>query len=151
MSEEFKKYDADTKTVAHNMRLTKDAEVLSEGNGERPPMIRLSFVDTSRDKEDEDKWVDVIPRDGDAVQASFMKKGDVLGYEGHETMRKWGDNKDKISFRIKGAQLHIPISLFLQLKERGFVPGQKNTGASKGKPTATPAKKPARPVVNLDD
>ncbi len=109
-------------------------------------MVRLTFVDSSRNEADCEMWIDCVVQDRQAQLATFLQKGDTLGVEGHLTMRKYGE-PEKVGIGIRRGELHIPIDLFVKLKERGFTPGE---GGGGKKPAAPPAKKP-RPTVNLDD
>lgn len=151
MSEEFRKYNSDIETKAMNIRLTKDAEVKGDN------FVKLTFAAESTGEMDATMWWDVIPFDGQAPIASFLKKGDIISVTGRPTLQKWGDDDAKFSLTLKNARLHLDPNLVAELKERGFVPGSKSTGGgakpgAKGKaPPPKAAGKGKRPVVNLDD
>lgn len=147
---EWKKYNSDFRSDGFNIRLTDDAEVLGEN------FVKFTFAAESANEGDETMWIDVIPLDQQAPIASFLKKGDVVSVTGRLTMQKWGDNRDKVSFTLRGAYLHLDPSFIAELKERGFVPGTKSVTKSGGKgkaakPPAKAAGRGRRPVVNLDD
>lgn len=145
MGDDFKKYDSDDKYINWNARLAKDPEIREGENGK---MVRLTFVSTSKAESDSELWIEATPSDRQADIAAFLKKGDVLGIEGKPCLRRYGDNKEKFSFNLRRAELHIPISLFVALKERGFVPGAKAEGKS-ARPTTKKA--PAKTVLKLDE
>lgn len=142
---DFKRYNSDATLTVYNARLTKDAEVKGDS------FTKLSIVVTSKAEADQDIWFDVIPFDRDAALASHLKKGDVLSVEGFPTMRRYGDGDAKVGFTLKNAKLHIPIELFMELKERGFEPssggGEKKTATKK----FTPTKKTTRQVQPVSD
>lgn len=146
MSDDYKKYDSQDNYNIHNARLTKDATV---NEGTKGPMVRLTFVSTSRNDRHSDLWVEATVNDFQASMATYLKKGDVIGVSGKPALRRYGDNDEKISFEIVRADIHPSIPLFQALKERGFEPGAKpgakKTGAKK---TTT---KPAKTVVEIPD
>ncbi len=139
---DFKKYDSDCLLVCHNVRLTKDAQQISD------TFVKITFVLTSKNDKDEDIWIDAIPLDGAAPMAAKLLKGDTLSVSGFLTMQKWGDN-DKLSHTLKFAKLSYPLELLMALKERGAgKPGGRKAGPAKSK--IAPAKK-AKVIINLDD
>ncbi len=153
---DYKKWDSDDNYIQHNARLTADPEV-REYDGRK--LVRLKFVSEAKgtdNKTGEDRyetiWVEATVADYDADKASFLKKLDVLTIEGKPALRLWGEDGDKISFELTRARLHMPISLFAELKERGFTPG------AGGKPTVGKVTKPIskrtvnrRAVVEIPD
>ncbi len=152
MSDSYKKYDSSDEYVHHNARLTHDAVVTSFGDGRK--MVKLKFASEAKGqtKDGEDRystiWVEAIVSDYDADKAALLKKGDVLTVVGKPALRMWGDNLDKVSFELLRARLHMPVSLFVELKERGFDPTGKGKG--KAKPTkGKPGKK--KPIVEIPD
>ncbi len=147
---EFKKYDSASKYLNFGARLTKDAEV-KEFDGRK--VVRVTFVDQSRHEADVDMWIEATAGDRQAELAAFLKKGDTLGVEGKLSMRKYQkDGVEKFSIGIRRAELHVPIELFVKLKERGFTPGLAGAVAkTAAKPLPPKAKPAARPVMNLDD
>ena len=143
MTQEFTKYDSDTVMHCHNIRLTKDAQKISD------TFVKVTFCLTSKNDKDEDMWVDAIPLDSGVALASQLKKGDVLSASGFLTMQRWGDDNDKVSHTLKFAKFHYPLDLLMELKARDG-----GTAKAKAKPPATrmPSKsKPAKEVVDLDD
>lgn len=154
---DYKKYDSDDNYVQHNARLTEDARV-NEYNGKK--LVRLKFTSEAKgtDKEGNDRyetiWVEATVGDYDAEKAAFLEKGDVLSVEGKPALRLWGDDNDKISFELIRARLHMPISLFQTLKERGFDPSAAggSDGGKKGKTSKGKAgKKTAKKIVEIPD
>jgi single-stranded DNA-binding protein len=147
---EYKKYDSDIEVEARNVRLTKDAEEKGEN------FVKLTFCGESRGEKDSPMWWDVIPFDGQAELAKFLRKGDTLSITGFPTMQRYGESDEKVGLTLKKARLHIPLDLFVELKDRGFEPGAAST-SGKGKPAGKPASKPApakkskRPVVDISD
>lgn len=145
---EFKKFDTKAKYLAHNVRLTADAKELKPATGDKAAMVKVTFVDTSRQESDEEMWIDVIPQDYQADLAGFLRKGDVISVEAKLTFRKYTHNGEtRYAHDLRRAELIIPPALFTALKERGFTPGAKGSSpAKKGPPAA--AKKAIR---DLDD
>lgn len=155
--EEYKRFDSQDRYEVHNAKLTKDAE---SRDGEHGKMVRVTFVSTCRSERYENLWVEANVQDFQAGIAEYLKKGDVIGVRGKPGLRRYGDDNEKISFELLRAELMIPPSLFAELKERGWEPGEGGEKKSKkgGKTPAkgggkTPAKgKPAkREVIDLDD
>lgn len=155
---EYKKYDSADNYIQHNARLTHDAEV-REFDGRQ--LVKLKFVSEARGKtkEGEDRyetiWIEALVNDFDAPKAAFLEKGDVLTIEGKPALRMWGDEGDKVSFELVRARLHMPISLFTELKERGFEPGEvaeskKRTLKGSAK-KAAPVRKAKGKVVEIAD
>ncbi len=135
---EFKSYDSSDKYRCNGVRLAKDAE---SRDGDHGKMVRLTFVSTSRKDAHSDLWVECNVADFQAEAASFLLKGDILHeVEGKPCLRRYGDDNEKFSFVVDRASIVIPLALFAELKERGFVPNG-------GKPAAKPAKKGAKPAV----
>ena len=149
MGEEYKKYDSQATFIIHNARLAKDPQVI-EG-GERP-MVKLTFVVTSRKDRYSDMWVEATVVDRQASLASYLQKGDVVGFEGFPCLRKWGENNEKASYELDYAEVMPPPELFAALKERGFEAGAEVKGSGKkggkkgGKPVAAPAAKKTRAI-----
>jgi single-stranded DNA-binding protein len=150
---DFKKYDSDSNYIQHNARLTQDADV-REFDGKK--FVKLKFTDETRgqNKDGSDRyetmWVEAEVRDYDADKAALLKKGDVLTIEGKIAFRLWGEDRDKAAFDLKRAALHIPVSLFMQLQERGFAPGGK-AAPKKGKAAPTKGKKKIVEIPEDDD
>lgn len=149
---DFKKFDSDDIYIHHNARLTHDADV-KEFDGRK--MVKVKFVSETKgqtkdgDDRYESLWCEAIVGDYDADKAAYLKKGDVLSIEGKPALRLWGDDNDKISFELIRARLHLPVALFVELKERGFDP----SGKGKGKP-AKGKSKPAskrKPIIDIPD
>lgn len=140
---DFKKYDSDSTHVSYSARLAKEPEVKEGPNG---PMVRLTYVDTSRKEGDEDMWIEASPFDRDVELSKYLKKGDSLGIEGHLCMRKYGEGK--VAFNLRNCKLHIPLSLFMVLKERGFTPGQT---ASAGQAPPLKAKTAKREILEMPE
>lgn len=145
---EYRKFDSSAKYIIHNARLAKDAEVKETEKGK---LVRLTFVDTSRNDADSDMWIEATVQDRNADFAAFLKKGDTLGVEGKLCLRRYGDNNEKFAHNLRFAEIFPPIGLHVEVKERGFTPGAgkpatKGKTAPKGKPA--PAK---RAPVDLDD
>lgn len=148
MSEEYKKFDSQAGTWVQNARMAKDAQVIEGGE---KPMVKLTFVLTSRSDRHSDLWVEATVQDRQASLASYIKKGDVLGVNGFPALRRWGDDNEKFSFELGRAEIFPSIDLFMELKERGFEPGAEvKTGKKQAKKAAKPAKR-QRPVQDLDD
>ncbi len=139
---DYKRFDTHDTFTIHNARLAKDPAIIEGGE---KPLVKLTFVSTTRSERYEDLWIEAAVRDGQADLATHLKKGDTIGITGKPAFRRWGDDNAKVSFELLRAELFPPIELFQTLKERGFTPG----GGSK-KP-ATKGAKPARKIVNLDD
>jgi len=153
---DYKKYDSDDVYTQYNARLTHDASVTKLADGRKLVKIKFTSEAKGQDKDGNDRyetiWVEAIVGDYDADKASYLKKGDVLGVDGKPALRLWGDDNDKISFELIRARLHLPVSLFQELKERGFDPSGKG-GGKKGKP-AKGKSKPAgkrKPIVEIPD
>lgn len=146
---EFKKYDSDDKFTAYHVRLTKDAEVFPSKDPQRGPLVKLTFVSSSRREGTKDQFVECKVRDRDANAAQYLKKLDVVTIEGKPL---WEEYKDKVYFKLDNAEVHLPIALLGSLKERGFEPGAKG-GAPRpaARPAPRPAPRPAtRPVEDVD-
>ncbi len=137
---DYAKYDSDDTFIAWNIRLTADPTVRDGANG---PMVTLKWVCTSRNDGDADIWVEATASDRQAALAQCLKKGDVLGIQGKLCMRTWGEGK--IAMQLRRAELHVPISLLMACKERGFVPG-----AAPSKPRGA-VTIPKKTVFTLDD
>src|SRR5690349_18606911 len=121
---EFKKYDSQDRYEVHNARLAKDPKVWD--GGEKGKLVTLTFVSTSRSEKSVDLWVDAKVGGFNGELASFLKKDDVLGIRGKPAMEEWEDKDGnaRTSFVLHQAEIFPPIALFVELKERGFVPGQ---------------------------
>src|SRR5689334_6537217 len=122
MTEEYKKYDSQHGYNIHNARLAKDADVKP---GNKGPMVRLTFVATSRSDRHSDMWWEATVSDFNAPMAAHLKKGDTLGIEGFPALRRYGDDNEKFSLELLRAEIFPNIDLIKKLKERGFTPGQK--------------------------
>jgi single-stranded DNA-binding protein len=152
MSDDYKKWDSDDNYVQHNARLAFDADVIKLGDGKK--LVKLKFTSEAKgqDKEGNDRyqtiWVEAIVGDYDADKAAYLKKGDVLTIEGKPGLRLWGDDNDKISFELIRARLHMPLSLFSELKDRGFAPGGKG---GKGKAAPKKGKKSTKKIVEIPE
>ena len=144
MGQEYTKYDSDTVMHCHNVRLTKDAQKISE------TFVKVTFCLTSKNDKDEDMWVDAIPLDSGVQFAANLLKGDVLSVSGFLTMQRWGDDNDKVSHTLKFAKFHYPIDLLMELKARDSGKLPKASGKSGGGKTGA-TKKPTKEVVDLDD
>lgn len=144
MAEEYKKYDSQAEIIMHNARLTKDAQVIE---GEKP-LVKLSTVCTSRRDRHSDMWLEITVRDFDSAFASYLKKGDKLGFRGFPALRLWGDDNTKFSVEVDRAELCPSIELLMEVKERGFEPGAVKGAKPAAKKTT---KKAPRKVVDLDD
>jgi single-stranded DNA-binding protein len=138
---EFKKFDSDDKYLNHSARLTKDPEVFPSKDPTKPPMVRLTFVSTSRQEKSKDIWIEAKVRDRDANIACFLKKGDTLPIEGKILLEEFNG---KLYHKLEQAQVHINVELLMACKTRGFV------GGSKAAIPAGPKKAP-RPVIDLGD
>jgi hypothetical protein len=165
---EFKKYDTQSSTQYFNVRLAKDAQVKEFSDNK---LVSLTFVDSSRVEADEELWVEANPNKGSQALCSYLLKGDVLSFRsGKLTMRRYGDDKEKIAFNLRNAEPVIPIDLLITVKERGFTPGSDTFFGGeevvakpvKGKPgrpkgsgkvvaTTKPAKKTIPIEIDLDD
>lgn len=165
---EFKKFD--TQAVMHywNVRLAKDAAAKEFGEN---TFVSVTFVDSSRLDGDEEMWVEANVTKRNSALASYLEKGDVMGVSGKLTMRRWGDDNDKVAFNLRNAELHVEPGLLATLKERGWTPGSEElkgteakpapktvTGKKRGRPpgkaTAAPAKSGKKPIpveIDLDD
>lgn len=138
---EKKKYDSQAVLTVHNAYLTADAKAIS------PEFTKLRTVLTSRQEKHSDLWVEIIPRKFDANIASYLKKGDMVSFEGFPIVRVWGDEA-KQSYEVIDAKLFLPPPMLATLKARGWVPGGGKTEAA-----AVPAKKPVAkkaPVKIID-
>jgi hypothetical protein len=159
---EYRKYDTTAGYEAHNIRLTKDADVKDGANGQ---MVSITFVDSSRNDRDVDMWIEAQVSDFQAALGACLKKGDVLGVRGKLVMQKYGE-PEKVALKLRRAELYVPIDLFMACKERGFEPGaapSSGAGAGAGKPAAKggakpvakkaalPAGKAAKKIVDMDD
>lgn len=145
---EFKKYDSASTYENRYARLTKDAEVKTFGDGKES--VRLTFVDTSRVEADADMWIEATCTDRDAPAMKYLKKGDVINVEGHLSMRRFGDNQEKVAFSVRFATIRLSIDLRAKLKERGFTPGQ--AAPSPSRPTAAkPAPKTNKAPIYIPD
>lgn len=156
----YRKYDTNDKVRFAGARLAKDAE---SRDGEHGPMVRLTTVSTSRKDAHEDLWLEVNVGDFHAVAASYLKKGDVVHLiEGKLCLRKYGDDKEKFSIVIDRADVIIPLELQAELKERGWVPGEKTIAGGEapkkgkksdkgGKTDKKPAAKKPAPIEIEDD
>jgi len=144
MSEEYKKYDSQAGSWVQNARLAKDAQVIEGGE---KPLVKLTFVLTSRSDRHSDMWVEAAVQDRQSSLAAYLKKGDELGVAGFPALRRWGDNDEKFSIEWVRAEIFPSIELFSELKERGFEPGAQP--AKKGKKTTKPAK--GRKILDDDD
>lgn len=153
---EFKKYDTKATYAVWNARLAKDAVVKEFGEN---TFVSVTFVDSSRLDGDEEMWIEANVNKSNAVLASYLEKGDVVGFDnGKLTMRRWGDDNDKVAFNLRNASIVVDPGLLATLKERGWVPGSEEMkGAEeevrvpakgktgKGKATAEAPKKRGRP------
>src|SRR5690606_6463434 len=123
----------------------KEPQIIEGGE---KPLVKLTFVCTSRSDRHDDLWVAVAVSDRQADHASHLEKGDTLGFAGFPAIRRWGDDDEKVSFEVVRAELFPSIELIMALKERGWEPGAgaiKGKGKKGGKKTAK-GKKPARQV-----
>lgn len=146
---DFKKFDTQALTHYWHVRLAKDAQ--SKEFGENT-FVQFTFVDSSRLDGDEEMWVDANVTKRNAVLASYLEKGDVLGVTGKLTMRRWGDDNDKVAFNLRNAELHIEPGLLATLKERGWTPGSEEMkGAEDAKPAKATGKKRGRPPGKKND
>lgn len=148
---EYRKFDSSSKYINFGARLTKDAETRKLQDGKE--LVRISFVDTSRHENDQDMWFEATPGDRQTGLAKYLRKGDTIGVEGKVSMRRFGDNNEKVAFAIRRAELHIPGELFAKLKERGWNPQADSKPATQSKPPAkkTTAKAPPADMPDLDD
>lgn len=147
---EYAKFDSASSYENRYARLTKDAEVKSFGDGKES--VRITFVDTSRNENDADMWIEAQAPDRMAEKVKHLKKGDVVDVEGKLSMRRYGDNNEKVAFSIRFAEIRMSPELQGKLKERGY-----SGAGGNSKPAAKPApKKPtptkaARPTVDLPE
>ena len=157
MAQEYKKYDSQDRYEIHNARLAKDPKVWE---GEKGKLVTLTFVSTSRSEKSLDLWVDAKVGGFNADLASYLKKDDVLGIRGKPSMEAWEDKdgNERTSFTLFNAEIMTPISLFQELKERGFVPGGggKSAPNAKGKKAAggggkKPAQRSTRKIEQIKD
>lgn len=143
---EFKKYDTRSSMQYWGVRLAKNAQVKEFGENN---FVVVTFVDSSRFDGDEDMWIDANVNKRDTVLASYLEKGDIVGFAGGKlTMRRWGDDNDKVAFNLRNADLVTPPDLFNTLKERGWTPGsdELRSDEEEEKPAAKPSgKKRGRP------
>lgn len=147
MAEEYRKYDAQAGFWMQNARLTKDPMIIEGGD---KPLVKLTFVCTSRSERHSDLWVEVAVNDRQADLASYLEKGDVLGFAGFPAIRKWGDEKQNTSFEVVRAELFPSVGLIMECKERGWEPGAaKGKGKGKAKPKSN--KKATRRVQSIPD
>lgn len=128
---EYRKYDSYATISCQEMRLAKDAEVISPG------FVKLTTVMTSSNAKDADTWLTVIPQERDAENAALLRKGDVFHFTGFPVTQRWGDKNDKIDFVVKFPKLVFPQATRAAIKERGNAPA--------------PANKKAKKLINLDD
>lgn len=132
--QEYKNYDSDSGWWMNNARLAKPPEIKAEGK-----IVRLTFVSTSSNKGVngvEDLWVEVVPDQYSTEPAKYLQKGDEIArVEGHEELRKFGDNKERSSFGVKFAKLKFSSALKAELKSRGWDPSKKTEGAAPAKKT----------------
>ncbi len=150
---EYKKFDTQDTFTIHNARVAKDVKVFE---GDRGKSVQVTFVCTSRQEADKDIWLTAKIADRDADLASYLQKGDVLGFSGKLANKPWGDSEpQKDSFELRFASMYASVDLFMKLKERGFTPSAK--GGEKAPPpkkAAVPPKRPApqrRPIVDIPD
>jgi hypothetical protein len=147
MSDEYRKFDSDDKFTIFNARLAKDAEVFTGSDPSKPPLVRITFVSTSRLEKAKDLWVEAKLRDYDSNLGAHLKKNDIVSVEGKPVLEGYGENKT--SFKLVNAQIHVTVDLLMKCKERGFTPGAKGATPAKAPP---PVRKPAaRPVIDLGD
>jgi len=150
---EFRKFDTQSVTNYWNVRLAKDAVAKEFGEN---TFVSVTFVDSSRFDGDEEMWVEANITKRNSALASYLEKGDVMGVSGKLTMRRWGDDNDKVAFNLRNAELHVEPGLLATLKERGWTPGSeelkgtekpkgKTKTAAKGGKTAEAPKKRGRP------
>lgn len=153
-NDNYRKYDSDDNYTQHNARLTHDASVTKLGDGRKLVKVKFTSECKGQTKDGDDRyetiWVEAIVGDFDADKASYLKKGDVLSVEGKPALRMWGDDGDKVSFELVRSRLHLPVSLFQELKERGFDPTGKG-GGNKGKKAVKPTKGKKKIVEIPDD
>lgn len=148
----YKKWDSDDNYIQHNARLAFDPEV-KEFSGKK--FVRIKFTSETRGEDAQGKdrystmWVEALVSDFESDKAAMLKKGDVLTVEGKPAIRIWGDD-DKASFELVRARLHLPVSLFMELQERGFSPGGK-PGKSKPAPKAGKRSKKVVEIPEDDD
>lgn len=139
---DYKKYDSQDRYSIYNATLAKDPRITEGNNG---TMVSLTFVSNSRSDRHTDLWVEANVGDFQTALARYLKKGDVLGVSGKPALRNWDDKEgnERQSFELVRAEIFPPISLFMELKERGFTPGAAPKGgkknAAKGS-TKAPAK-----------
>lgn len=159
---EYKKFDTKANHQYFNVRLTKDATVKEFSDNKQ---VSLTFVDSSRRDNDEEMWVDAKVVNSQKAMSSYLEKGDVVTFSsGKLTMRRYGDDNEKVAFSLDNAQVEVTIDLLVQLKERGFVPGaeaplkgdapvkKKSAAPTKGKPGPKPGVKKNIPIeIDLDD
>lgn len=143
----FKKYDSNDSYTAHFARLTKDADIKAFDDRE---IVRITFVSSSRKDAHADMWIDATATDFQADLVKHLKKGDVVSITGKLTMRKYGENQEKVSFGIDRADIIVPPSLFAELKARGFTPGAGKKGATKAAPPPKKTGPTKRAVVDVD-
>jgi single-stranded DNA-binding protein len=134
---EFKKFDTQAVTHYFNVRLAKDAQAKEFGEN---TFVSATFVDSSRLDGDEEMWVEANVTKRNSALASYLEKGDVMSVSGKLTMRRWGDDNEKVAFNLRNAELHVSPGLLATLKERGWTPGSDEVKgaapAKKSKPTA---------------
>lgn len=148
---EYKSYDTQDQLTIHNARLAKDAQVIEGGE---KPLVKLTFVITSRSDRHSDMWVEATVQDRNSDLASFFKKGDLVGLTGKLALRKWGDNNEKFSIELIRAEIHPTPELFAAAKERGWTPGAASatkTETKKDTKKAAPKAKAKKEIVELED
>lgn len=154
--QERKKYDSQAYIGAQNARLAKEPQIIEGGE---KPMVKLTFALESRSERHSTLWIELTVNDRQADLASYLEKGDTLGWEAFPALRRWGDDGDKLSFEGVRAELFPSIDLIMKAKERGWEPGAgavKGKGgkgaAKKGGKVPPKGKKPAkREVQDLDE
>lgn len=151
MANEYKRYDSQAGFWMQNARLAKDPQVIEGGE---KPMVKLTFVLTSRSDRHEDTWVEVTVNDRQSDLAAALQKGDVIGFAGFPATRVWGD-PPRTSFEVVRAELYPSIDLIVKLKdERGWEPGagvKAKGGKAAPKKGKFAAKGKRRPVEDIDE
>lgn len=144
MADEYKKFDSQDKYEIHHARLSKDATSIPTEKGS---MVKVSFASECRSDRYETLWVEATVQDFQADAAAYLKKSDVVGVRGKPGFRTYTDSQGetKYAFELIRAELMIPPSLLKELKERGWVPGQKAEPGKKGGAKKAPAGKKAPP------
>lgn len=139
MSDEkqYKKYNSQAKFSMWNVRVTKDAQIITDD------FVKFTVVLTSRQESDVDAFIDVIPGKFDTELCKFLKKGDVVSFEGFPHTREY---EGKRYLGVKQATMFLAPSLFGELKERGWTPGGKSVDPAPAQPKAK-----AKNVVSITD